>query len=137
MKQIASRAKKDRDQHRRLPIRQNQPQPFVRMTSVGAAQVAEKNGDPGRTRTSDLQLRRLLLYPTELRGLGPQCKTNIARPWREAASAPDPLMSNAGPGAPAAASGRSEGGTESPSSLPSILIDSVAERRARAVRRCG
>ena len=28
-------------------------------------------GDPGRTRTSDLQLRRLLLYPTELRGHGP------------------------------------------------------------------
>ena len=27
-----------------------------------------KLGDPGRIRTSDLQLRRLLLYPTELRG---------------------------------------------------------------------
>src|SRR5262245_32853263 len=79
MKQGAVGAKKDRDQHRRLPIRQNRPQPFVRMTSVGAAQVAEKIGDPGRIRTSDLQLRRLLLYPTELRGLGPQCRTNIAR----------------------------------------------------------
>jgi hypothetical protein len=27
-----------------------------------------KAGDPGRTRTSDQQLRRLLLYPAELRG---------------------------------------------------------------------
>src|SRR3954452_18568343 len=27
------------------------------------------NGDPGWTRTTDLQLRRLLLYPAELRGL--------------------------------------------------------------------
>src|SRR5262249_58862597 len=35
-------------------------------------------GDPGRTRTSDLQLRRLLLYPAELRGpVGAQ--DNIAR----------------------------------------------------------
>src|SRR5262245_18499914 len=35
-------------------------------------------GDPGRTRTSDLQLRRLLLYPADLRGpVGGQ--DNIAR----------------------------------------------------------
>src|SRR5215475_4833110 len=47
MKQVAVGAKKDRDQHRRLPIRQNQPQPFVRMTSVGAAQVAETMATPG------------------------------------------------------------------------------------------
>src|ERR1043165_8669341 len=29
------------------------------------------DGDPGWTRTTDLQLRRLLLYPAELRGRGP------------------------------------------------------------------
>jgi hypothetical protein len=27
-----------------------------------------ENGDPGRIRTCDIQLRRLALYPTELRG---------------------------------------------------------------------
>jgi hypothetical protein len=29
----------------------------------------ERCGDPGRIRTCDPQLRRLMLYPTELRGL--------------------------------------------------------------------
>ena len=35
-----------------------------------AFQLVDITGDPGRTRTSDLQLRRLLLYPAELRGPG-------------------------------------------------------------------
>ena len=32
------------------------------------AQVIEKIGDPDRTRTCNHQLRRLVLYPVELRG---------------------------------------------------------------------
>ena len=30
--------------------------------------ITERNGDPGKTRTSDTQFRKLLLYPPELRG---------------------------------------------------------------------
>src|SRR5580658_1239835 len=30
--------------------------------------ITEQNGDPGKTRTSDTQFRKLLLYPPELRG---------------------------------------------------------------------
>ena len=30
--------------------------------------LQEENGDPGKTRTSDKQFRKLLLYPPELRG---------------------------------------------------------------------
>ena len=35
----------------------------VRMTKSNMPQVFESVGDPGWIRTSDLQLRRLLLYP--------------------------------------------------------------------------
>ncbi len=35
---------------------------------VQAVAKSLKSGDPGRIRTSDPQLRRLMLYPTELRG---------------------------------------------------------------------
>jgi hypothetical protein len=38
-------------------------------TSEDFAEVADKNGGPGRSRTADQQFRKLLLYPTELRGL--------------------------------------------------------------------
>ena len=31
-------------------------------------QLTKRNGDPGKTRTSDTQFRKLLLYPPELRG---------------------------------------------------------------------
>ena len=36
---------------------------------VHSGQIAEFIGDPGWIRTSDPQLRRLVLYPAELRGL--------------------------------------------------------------------
>ena len=36
---------------------------LVRMTKTNMRQVLEIIGDPGRIRTCDLQLRRLLLYP--------------------------------------------------------------------------
>ena len=36
---------------------------LVRMTELKMGQVPEIIGDPGRIRTCDLQLRRLLLYP--------------------------------------------------------------------------
>ena len=36
---------------------------LVGMTEPNMTQVIEKIGDPGRIRTCDLQLRRLLLYP--------------------------------------------------------------------------
>jgi hypothetical protein len=42
-----------------------------------------KIGDPGWTRTTDLQLRRLLLYPAELRGH----RRNGGADWRSGASA--------------------------------------------------
>ena len=34
---------------------------------VKNAEVVQKGGAPGRNRTCDNQLRRLMLYPTELR----------------------------------------------------------------------
>jgi hypothetical protein len=34
-------------------------------------QSVRQNGDPGETRTHNIQLRRLALYPIELRGLDP------------------------------------------------------------------
>jgi hypothetical protein len=41
---------------------------MIRLSRRGRAPVkAETNGDPGRTRTCDQQLRRLSLYPAELR----------------------------------------------------------------------
>ena len=36
---------------------------LVRMTESNMKQVTDFIGDPGRIRTCDLQLRRLLLYP--------------------------------------------------------------------------
>ena len=42
-----------------------------RTAAMGLSVVAETNsamGAPGRTRTCDLEIRRLLLYPSELRG---------------------------------------------------------------------
>jgi hypothetical protein len=39
------------------------------MPSMGQKQ--SEDGDPGGTRTHNIQLRRLALYPIELRGLNP------------------------------------------------------------------
>ena len=36
--------------------------------SMVTAQVTEKHGGPGRSRTADQRFRKPLLYPTELRG---------------------------------------------------------------------
>lgn len=41
------------------------------MAALQCTQAVGKFGDPGRIRTSDLKLRRLALYPTELRGPKP------------------------------------------------------------------
>jgi hypothetical protein len=41
---------------------------FIALHAAMAMPLCE-NGDPERIRTSDLMLRRHLLYPTELRGL--------------------------------------------------------------------
>ncbi len=43
---------------------------LVRMAELNMTQVLEIIGDPGWIRTSDLQLRRLLLYPLSY-GAGP------------------------------------------------------------------
>jgi hypothetical protein len=37
-------------------------------TAAARAGLQNKNGDPGKIRTSDKQFRKLLLYPPELRG---------------------------------------------------------------------
>jgi hypothetical protein len=42
-----------------------------RVTNPAKRESAKQDGDPGRNRTCDQQLRRLLLYPTELRGRRP------------------------------------------------------------------
>jgi hypothetical protein len=42
--------------------------PSVLLARAGARGGVARIGDPGRIRTSDPQLRRLMLYPTELRG---------------------------------------------------------------------
>ena len=50
--------------------------------AIGLSVVAEMNfavGAPGRTRTCDLEIRRLLLYPSELRGHVPAAGTGNAR----------------------------------------------------------
>ena len=41
-------------------------------------QVKALRGAPGRTRTADLEIRRLLLYPAELRGHVPAAGTGNA-----------------------------------------------------------
>ena len=48
--------------------------PVTRMTAgltvtYGQVHIASRSSAPGRTRTCDPQLRRLLLYPSELRAL--------------------------------------------------------------------
>ena len=42
-------------------------------------QVKDLRGAPGRTRTCDLEIRRLLLYPAELRGHVPAAVAGNAR----------------------------------------------------------
>jgi hypothetical protein len=39
-----------------------------RELAAAVAWITELDGDPGKTRTSDTQFRKLLLYPPELRG---------------------------------------------------------------------
>jgi hypothetical protein len=39
-----------------------------RTADLGERTILENDGDPGKTRTSDTQFRKLLLYPPELRG---------------------------------------------------------------------
>ena len=47
------------------------------------AETESAVGAPGRTRTCDLEIRRLLLYPSELRGHVPAAGTGNARIVRE------------------------------------------------------
>jgi hypothetical protein len=47
---------------------------------LNGGQLEKWDGDPGKTRTSDKQFRKLLLYPPELRG--PWYLTNTASVYR-------------------------------------------------------
>ena len=49
---------------------------------AAAPHLKTERGDPGRIRTCDLKLRRLALYPTELRGLAAPGFTRTASPWK-------------------------------------------------------
>ena len=42
------------------------------MRIVPSTKAAMENGDPGKTRTSDLRFRKPSLYPAELRDHGPR-----------------------------------------------------------------
>ena len=45
--------------------------PFARASALNSRQAIDIIGDPGRIRTSDLQLRRLLLYPLSYGAMPP------------------------------------------------------------------
>lgn len=75
--------------------------------------LIENNGDPGRIRTCDPQIRNLVLYPAELRA-------HTASPLGKHVQACNQLSSSGG------ATGNGKGATATPSSINSLASSGVA-----------